>query len=176
MLHFKLFRHRMGHTICALCLLIIVFTFVTTACGASADNSTAGGAQTPTVPQTPTAVVGYGTSQGCPNNAIVTTSTKATITVLDSSKDSTIKAHPGDVIEFRLAFGKKWGGPTASQGVLDLQGPAGYAMKANKACIWVFKAMSTGTTELTFTNQPLCKRGQICPMYIAVLPFTVQVK
>jgi len=176
MLHFNSLRHKIGHTICALCLLIIVFSFVTTACGASADNGAANGSITPTASQKSTAVADYGTSQGCPNNAIVAAPQKAAITVLDSNKDSKVNAHIGDVIEFQLSFGKKWSGPTASQGVLDLQGPAGYALKSSKACVWVFKAMRAGTTELTFNSQPLCKRGQICPMYIAVLPFTVQVK
>ena len=87
-----------------------------------------------------------------------------------------MNAHTGDVIEFRFPFGKKWSGPKASQGGLNLEGPAGYVSKANSACTWDFAARSTGSTQLTFTSQPLCKRGELCPQYIATFPFTVQVK
>ncbi len=175
MLHFYALKHGIGRTILTLGLLIVVFSFVSTACG---TNSASGAASdVPTVVQpTLAATAGYGTSQGCPSNAVVSSPTKATITVLDSNKSSIINAHRGDVIEFRLSFGKKWSGPTTSQGGLELQTPAGYAVKTSKACVWDFVAKSTGTTALTFNSQALCKRGEMCPMFIAVLPFTVQVK
>ncbi len=176
MLRFHSLEYRIRRILPALFLLIVSFAFVSTACGANADAGSSGSTQTPVVNPTPTSIPNPVTSQGCPSNAIVTTPTKATITVLDSSKDATVNAHTGDVIEFRFPFGKKWSGPRASQGGLDLQGPGGYASKASNACVWDFAAKSTGTTQLTFNSQPLCKRGELCPQYIATFPFTVQVK
>ena len=177
MLRFHSPEYRIRRILPAIFLLIITFAFVSTACGSNADaGGTGGSTQPPVVNPTSPTVPNPVASQGCPSNAIVTAPTKATITVSDSSKDATISAHTGDVIEFRFPFGKKWSGPKASQGGLDLQGPAGYASKVNSACVWDFAARSTGTTQLTFNSQPLCKRGELCPQYIATFPFTVQVK
>ncbi len=178
MLRFHSLEYRVRRVLPALSLLIVASAFVLTACGteAAAGGTGSGSAQPPVVNPAPTGVPNPVTSQGCPSNAVVTTPTKATITVSDSSKNATVTAHTGDVIEFRFPFGKKWSGPRASQGGLDLQGPAGYASKVNNACVWDFAAKSTGTTQLTFNSQPLCKRGELCPQYIIAFPFTVQVK
>ena len=185
MLRFHLPEYRIRRILPALFLLLITLAFVSTACGANAaaggtgggtGSSSGGSTQAPIGNPTPTGVPNPVSSQGCPSNVVVTTPTKATITVSDNGKDATINAHTGDVIEFRFPFGKKWSGPRASQGGLDLQGPAGYASKVNNACVWDFSAKSTGTTQLTFNSQPLCKRGELCPQYIATFPFTVQVK
>ena len=178
MLRFHSLEHGIRRILPALFLLIITFAFVLTACGANAAAGGTGSSptQAPTVNPAPTGVLAPGTAQGCPSNAVVTTPTKATITVSDSGKNATVNAHTGDVIEFRFPFGKKWSGPKASQGGLDLQGPAGYASKVNNACVWDFAAKSAGTTELTFNSQPLCKRGELCPQYIITFPFTIQVK
>ncbi len=177
MQRFYSFGSGIRRTLPALFLLIITFAFVSTACGAATGSSGGGGSTpAPTVNPTSTTVPNSTTAEGCPTTATMTTPVKATITVTDSSKDATITAHTGDVIEFRFPFGKKWSGPKASQGGLDLQGPAGYVSKVNSACTWDFMAKSTGTTQLAFNSQPLCKRGELCPQYIATFPFTVQVK
>lgn len=179
MRRFYSFGSGIRRTLPALFLLIITFAFASTACGAavgSTGSTGSGSASAPTVNPTSTGVPNPTTAEGCPTSATITTPVKATITVTDSSKDATVNAHTGDVIEFRFPFGKKWSGPKASQGGLDLQGPAGYVSKVNSTCTWDFTAKSTGTTQLAFNSQPLCKRGELCPHYIATFPFTVQVK
>ncbi|GAC1364419.1 MAG: hypothetical protein NVS2B12_25090 [Ktedonobacteraceae bacterium] len=178
MLQFCSSMYRIRRTVPAIHLFILVFAFVLTGCGASASAGpgASSGAQTPVPSPTPAGALAYGNAQGCPSNAVVTSPPKATITVAGSGKDETIQAHAGDVIEFRFPFGKKWSGPNASQGGLDLQSPAGYASKVNGACVWDFAAKSTGSTQLTFNSQPLCKPGQMCPLYIAVVSYTVQIK
>jgi hypothetical protein len=176
MLHFCSLKRGIGHTTFVLGLVIIVFSFLATACGANAASGNANGDPMPPVQMTPSPIANSGVSQGCPGSAVVTTPIKATVMVLDSSKDTTVNAHAGDVIEFRMSFGKKWSGPKASQGNLELLGPAGYASQASNACIWDFRARSVGTTVLTFNSQALCKRGQMCPMFIVAQSFTVQVK
>ena len=182
MRRFYSFGSGIRHTVPALFLLILAFAFVSTACGAVAGSTSStgttgsGSVSAPTVNPTAAGVPNPTTTEGCPSTATVTTPVKATITVTGSSKDATVNAHTGDVIEFRFPFGKKWSGPKASQGGLDLQGPAGYVSKVNSACTWDFTAKSTGITQLAFNSQPLCKRGELCPQYIATFPFTVQVK
>ena len=132
----------------------------------------------PTAPTTTTSPTnGYGTTTGCPNNTVVTAApTQANVIIQSSDINKTILAHNGDVIEIRLPFGHKWGGPVASQGILQLQPPAGYPWKANNMCIWRFVAQGTGNVQLNFTGQPLCKRGQMCPMFIMVVEFKIDVK
>jgi len=151
-------------------LLTFVLAFVLVACGSN-TNTGAGSNATPTV------VKGYGTSVGCPSDAVVSgTPAKANVVVQASDMNKTIQAHMGDVIEVRLAFGHKWSGPSVSQGVLELQQPGGYAWKAENVCVWRFVAKGTGTTELLFHSQALCKPGEVCPLYIASIPFTIVVK
>lgn len=126
---------------------------------------------------TATVVTSYGTANGCPSNAVVTsTSGNAIVIVKSTQMNQTISAHNGDIIEIQLPFGHKWTGPTTSQGILQLQGPAGYASKSANACIWRFAARGTGTAQLIFHSQALCQAGQVCPMYITALPFDFNVK
>ena len=153
---------------------VLVLIFMLAACGSNAG--TTGGGQTPTPTSSPTK--GYGTSVGCPSNAVVNSApTKANVIMQLANMNSTISAHVGDVIEVRLPFGHKWNGPgIAALHGLQLQQPAGYAWKAENVCIWRFVAQGTGTTQLLFQSQALCKPGEMCPMYITAVPFTVVVK
>ncbi len=148
----------------------IALALLLAACGSSGSTSS-GSASSP-----PTTVKGYGTAYGCPSDAVVTSSQAANVTVLPSQANSTISAHTGDVIEIRLPFGSKWSGPTASQGILELQTPVGYAMKTQSACVWQFVAKGTGTVQLAFQKQALCQPGQLCPQFIMNVPFTIQVQ
>jgi len=142
--------------------------------GSSNQGSGSGAANGGT---TSTAVASSGTANGCPSNAVVTTvSGNASIIVKLAQMNQTISAHNGDIIEIQLPFGHKWTGPTTSQGILQLQGPAGYASKSANACIWRFVATGTGTVQLMFHSQALCQAGQVCPMYITAIPFDFIVK
>ena len=152
--------------------ILVAIALFLTACGTN-SGSPAGSGSTPQ----PTTVPGYGTSNGCPSDVVVTApQTAANVTVKFNQVNSTVTAHNGDVIEIDLPFGRTWGGPTVSQGVLELQPPAGYASKTTNMCIWRFTAKGVGSTQLNFTARALCKKGQLCPMYIMAVPFTVVVK
>lgn len=177
----------------SLCLLIVL---VLTACGSkttTGDSSTTGSSpavtatgtsstpssNAPTTQTTPAVVKGYGTTNGCPSDAVVDTKQFAAnvVVTLDKTKDP-IPVHVGDHIEIRLPFGKQWQGPPATykQTVMTPQQPAGFANKAEKACVWNFIAKQSGTAEIVFTDRPLCKPRQMCPMYIMDIPFTFKVQ
>jgi len=155
--------------------LALVLAFVLAACGSNGGTITgAGPTSTPTSRPT---TVSVATPEGCPNNAAVNPpQNKPNVTVLLKNSNSTITAHNGDLIEVRLPFGQQWSGPTTSQGELQLQTPAGYALNSDKVCIWRFIAQGSGTTQLTFSAKAICQKGQLCPQYILNVPFTIAVK
>ncbi len=152
--------------------LAILLTFLLAACGFKPGTGTGSAS-----PPAPTTVQGYGTSNGCPSDVVVSTAPAApNVTVKLSDSTATVNAHVGDVVEVDLPFGILWTGPTTSQGVLQLQTPSGYAWKASKMCVWRFVAQGTGTSQVTFYGRAICKKGQLCPQYITRLPFTFSVK
>jgi len=161
-----------------LALVLLALTCIVAACGSNAGSgtSTGGTGSSPANPS-PTAVKGYGTAQGCPSDMVVSTApSAANVLVKPSQTNAAITAHVGDVVEIRLPFGQRWTGPTASEGGLTIQQPAGYAWKTDNVCVWRFTAKSTGTTNLEFHQQALCKAGQLCPMYVVEVPFVINVK
>jgi predicted small secreted protein len=156
--------------------LVIAIAFLLTACGTNAGKGTGSTGSTSPTP-TPTTVQGYGTANGCPNNAVVSTApSKPNVTVKPTDATHTINAQVGNVIEFDMPFGLMWGGPSTSLGGLALQTPAGYAWQTSKACVWRFTAQGTGTTRVDFSARALCKKGGFCPQYITEMSFTVSVK
>jgi hypothetical protein len=163
---------------------IMLLACIMAACGSNVGSGTsvgsAGSTATPTpVASTPTVttVAGYGTTQGCPSDSVVSNLPKANVVVtLSGSANSNVVAHTGDVIELRAPFGKQWGGPQKSTGGLTLQSPAGFAQMTDKACVWRFDAKSAGTTKIDFTGRPICKKGSMCAMFIMDLPVTITVK
>lgn len=160
---------------------ILMLVFVLAGCGSNVGSGAGGGTgltPTPTAKPTVGTTKGYGTSVGCPSDAVITNApAKANVIIQMTNMDNTVTAYVGDVIEVRLPFGHKWGEPgTAALHGLDLQSPAGYAWKAENVCIWRFTAKEPGTTQLLFHSQALCKPGELCPMYITAVPFTVVVK
>jgi len=163
-----------------LAFTLLLLTCIVAACGSNAGSGSSTGSSsgsTPPVQPSPTAVKGYGTAHGCPSDLVVNTApSTANVVVKQLSANTLTTAHVGDVIEIRLPFGHKWGGPTTSQGNLTIQQPSGYAWKSDSVCIWRFVAKSAGTTNIHFTSQAICKPGQMCPFYIAELPLTITVK
>lgn len=157
---------------CSILMLILTLA----ACGSKVGTTGAGGGQTLTPSPASGLVKGYGTSVGCPSDMVVSNApTKANVLIQLTNMDNTVTTHVGDIIEVRLPFGHKWRGPGTALHGLELQPPAGYAWKADSVCIWRFVAKGTGTTQLLFQSQPLCKPGEMCPMYITAIPFTVVV-
>ncbi len=154
--------------------LTLVLAFLLGACGSNGGTSTGAGSTTPT--SAPISVTSKGILEGCPSAAVNPSSAKPNVIINMKNSNSIISAHNGDLIEVRLPFNEKWTGPTTSQGVLELQEPAGYVLSSDKVCIWHFVAKGTGTTTLTFSGRAICKAGQMCPMYIMNVPFTIDVK
>jgi hypothetical protein len=155
--------------------LAFILVFVLAACGANTGTSTGAGS---TPPSTPTKVTGTtGTTTGCPTSTTESsTQTKPNVTIQLSNSNSTVAAHNGDLIEVRLPFGQQWSGPTMSNKILQLQSPAGYTSTTDKTCVWRFVAQSTGTTQVSFTSKAICKPGQMCPLFVMNVPFTIDVK
>jgi predicted small secreted protein len=156
--------------------LVIAVAFLLTACGKNAGTGTGSTGNGPSTPP-PTVVQGYGTANGCPSDAVVSTApSKPDVVVKLTDSSTTINAHVGNVIEFDLPFGRAWAGPSSSPGVLALQTPAGYAWSANKVCVWRFTVMGAGITQVDFSARPMCKKGEFCSQLVQDVPFTISVK
>ncbi|GHO86920.1 hypothetical protein [Dictyobacter formicarum] len=178
--------HKSKQTVNVFGVVMILLLVVLAACGNSDSNSSTGGKSTTTggAPTTanqptpmPTSIPGYGTTQGCPSDVVISNAPKANQSVaLKSQTGTTVTTHKGDVIELRFPFGKKWTGPKSAPAQLEMQQPAGYALKSDKVCVWRFTARSAGTADLHFTSRALCKAGMMCPMYVLDVPVTVTVK
>lgn len=159
----------------ALVSLVALLALLLAACGT--NTNTGSGSSSPGG-TTPTATAPTTTNTtGCPSNTTIsTTPTPANIVLKPSNSNTTITAHVGDVIEVDLPFGQMWNGPTASQGGLQLQPPAGYPWTPTKVCVWRFTVQGAGTTQLLFTGKAICKKGEACPQYIMSLPYTIVAK
>lgn len=165
-------KHRYHRAFLVAGSFLLALVFVLSACG----TNTATGSQSGSTP-TPTTTLQASTN-GCPDSAAVTnTPAPASVVLTNKSTGDTVSVNKGKVVEVRLPQGMSWSGPAKlASNVLALQGPAGYASSADKTCIWRFMAVGTGTTQLSFTGRPICKKNQMCPMYIVAMPFTVEVK
>jgi hypothetical protein len=157
--------------ICLLALTLLLFA-CSSAHGFGGSASSGSSSATPA----PTSVKGYGTSNGCPNDAVVSSTPPANVTANINSPDQTVSAHNGDTIEIHLPFGRKWSGPSNTPSILQLQQPSGYAQKSDNMCVWRFVAKGTGKAQLAFESQPLCKAGVACPMYIVAYPVTINIQ
>jgi hypothetical protein len=157
----------------ALGSVLVLLVFALAACGSntSGGTTTTGAGSTPVA--TPPATA---STYGCPGIVMTTSPSPAKIVLKQSDSNTTITAQVGDVVEIDLPFGQTWTGPTASQGELQLQGPAGYAVTASKMCVWRFTAQSAGTTQVEFYGKAICQKGQMCPLYIMRIPYTIVVK
>lgn len=175
------------HLMSLLASLLMLCLFILAGCGYSngggTQSATSNGGPGPRQGQpimrptgAPPVTTSGGSTQGCPSSTMYTTDpVKANVVVKPGGSNVTVHAHVGDIIEIQLPFGKRWGGPQSDQGNLALEQPYGYGLKSDSTCVWRFTAHDAGTTALQFTSRPLCKMGQMCPMYIAVLPIMVAV-
>ena len=159
-------------------MFVLALVFVLSACG---TNTTSGSQSsfTPTPTPTSTPTPSHVTNaNGCPDNTVVNTPpAPASVILTNKNSGNTVSVSKGETVEVHLPFGMTWSGPAnLSQGLLSLQGPAGYASPTANACVWRFVAVGTGTAQLAFVGRPICKKGQLCPMYIMAMPFTVVIK
>lgn len=153
---------------------VFILAFVFASCGS--NGGTGAGGSTPTPASKTPVPTSAGTSEGCPSTATVSGAQSKPDVIIMATTTGTVTAHNGNLIEVRLPFGQRWSGPTTSQGILQLQQPAGYASQTDKACIWRFTARGTGTQTLTFTGRAICQQGQLCPQYVLSRQFTIDVK
>lgn len=155
--------------------LFVVLAILFAGCGASGSSTGSGSSSSP-IPA-PTTVKGYGSANGCPSDAVVTPPAgQPNVTIKLTDSTTVINAHTGDVIEVHLPFGHQWSGPAAVPGNLQLQTPAGYALKSSNVCVWRFTARSSGTAHITFAGKPMCNAGELCPQYVLAASFTIDVK
>lgn len=163
------------HTWLLVGALLAVMVFVLAACGYNAGSGTTTTGSSASPSKTPTAATTVN-AYGCPGTVLTTSPAPATIVLKQSDSSTTITAHVGNIVEVDLPFGQNWTGPTASQGELQLQAPAGYALTGSKVCVWRFMAQSAGTTQLDFYGKAICQKGQMCPLYVMRIPYTIVVK
>lgn len=157
---------RIKHHLTVLCVILLLITFAVYTFAFTRSHQTHAATA---------AAKGYGTAYGCPSNTVLSHTTTANVTITPRNANSIITVHNGDTIQFQFPFGQRWSGPTTSQGTLKLLPPAGYAARTSKVCVWRFVANGTGVTHLNFSGQALCNFGQVCPLYIVDVPFTVNV-
>lgn len=146
-------------------LLIVILAACTSNIGAS-----------PQPTQQPTTVQGYGATYGCPSDAVVTSLSTPNVKIKPTDENSIVTAHVGEVVEVQLPFGHRWTGPTISGDGLQLLSPSGFASTADRMCLWRFNALNQGLTQLTFSAQAICKKGQVCSLYAFAVTFRVEVK
>jgi len=174
--------------------LVSISLFVLAACSINANTNSSPStpsAQSPThasatsTSKTPTASTltvtpppNQASAHGCPNKTIVTAQPPAANALLKSSNNNvTIHVNKGNTIEVDLLFGPAWQGPVnATQKVLQMQTPSGYASSTAKACVWRFIATNAGTAQLTFVGLPICLKGQSCAMNAIDIEFTIDIK
>lgn len=167
----------------SVCLSVLLFLLA--GCGWQANSTQTGGSASSSAPtktgaasnQTPPATMpATPTAEGCPSGVPATAPASADVVALASHRSEPVEAQVGNLVELRLAFGQAWGGPQQAPAGLDLQQPAGYTDQANKACVWRFVAQQAGTFNLDFEARAICKKGEMCAMYITDNPVVLIVK
>jgi hypothetical protein len=152
--------------------LILVLVFLLTACGTHTTTGAPAGGKTATATLSP--IPG---TRSCPGTAVVTAQpAPAGLILTNKDSGSTINVTRGETIEVNLPFDHAWSGPAdLSPGLLTMQTPAGYTAPALGACVWRFTATGTGTVRLSFVGRPICEKGQVCPMYVMAVIFTLDI-
>jgi hypothetical protein len=158
--------------------LLLALACLCAACGSNGGAAPSG--STPSAPpraSTPATPANPGRISACPNPTPSSPAApKPNVVIKINNSHQTVVAHNGDLIEVLLPSNEQWSGPTTSQGILVPQNPSGYPIRAEKMCVWRFVARGTGATTLTFSGRAICKAGEMCPMYIIEVPFTIEVK
>jgi hypothetical protein len=154
--------------------IVVIFGFFLAACGTSSSGTAASSTPSPT--PTFATVTGSGSAHGCPSDVVVNSALAApNVTIQPKQAAIPINARKGDVLEVQMPFGVMWQGPTTSQGVLQLQQPAGYAWKPINSCIWRFVAEKTGTVQLHFFGRAICKKVYLCTPSVLDTSFIINV-
>lgn len=153
---------------------VIIFEIFLAACGTSSSGTAVSSTPSPT--PTFAIVPGSGSTYGCPSDVVVSSTLAVpNVTIQPKQSASTVDVRKGNMLEVQMPFGVMWQGPTVSQGVLQLQQPAGYAWKPSNSCIWRFVAEQIGTVELHFFGRAICKKVYLCAPSVLDTSFTVKV-
>lgn len=158
-----------------LTMLMLVLACVLAACGTNSITGSPGGQGTASPIPSPTQ--GQASLHGCPGAAVVATRpTPAGVVLTTKNSGSTVNVTRGETIEVDLPFGHVWSGPAnLSPGLLTMQTPAGYEASAIGACVWRFTAIGPGSVRLSFVGRPVCEKGQVCPLYVMAVIFTLTI-
>ncbi len=140
------------------------------ACGASAGGSTAsvpaGGASVPS----PTPVAGPGGRvAGAP-----CVTRPGSVCLTETARGHTVQLTVGSTLTLRLgAPGRRFSVPRQYGG--DVLRAVGQPRRSGGESITSFRAVRPGTVQLRATVGPLCRRGRLCPDYLALWTVSVRV-
>lgn len=156
-------------------VLILLLIFLLTACGTQSTIGAPAGGKTATATLSPTP--SQASANGCPSTIVVTARpAPAGIVLTNKNSGSTITVSRGETIEVDLPVDHAWSGPAnLLPGLLSMQTPAGYTSPALGACVWRFMTTGTGTVHLSFVGRPICEQGQVCPLYVLAVIFTLDI-
>jgi hypothetical protein len=160
-------------------VLSLVLVLALTACGVNSTTTGSSSTASPSAVPSPTAtkVLTVASTTGCPGSTLTTLPSAATLVLTNANTTGTVNAKNGETIEVDLPVGHTWQGPSISpQNLLAMQSPSGYTSTKGQFCVWRFVASGVGTVHLSFTGRPICKKGQLCPMYVMAIPFTINVR
>jgi len=157
-----------GLLLCGACLLLL------TTCTPGAGSGSSPGANSPPPSPQPTTP---SSASSCPNPTAMpgfARPAKVVLTLAEANRPHTIA--DGQILEIRLPDTMSWSLVSFTPGPLQLEQPAGFTDLATHTCVWRFQAVARGTTTLSYNGRPICKPGQMCPMFImaARFPITVQ--
>jgi hypothetical protein len=160
-------------TIVATMLMTLALSL--SACGLSSVTTIgpgAGDASTPT-----TSASGTGASaKPCPVvGTSVNLGTPALVLTPKSANEETT-AHVGDQIVVELPTTSRWRLAQAQSAQLQPNDPQGALDDSLNACVWSFKAQSSGDAALDFTGSAVCESGQVCPDFQLNLTFAIKVE
>jgi hypothetical protein len=155
-------------------MLVLVLFFLLVACGTNTTTgSPAGGG---TVSSTPSPTRSQVSTNGCPGKVVTARPVSTNAVLTNKNSGGTIRVTRGETVEVDLPFGHAWSGPEPlSPGLLTMQPPAGYESPARGACVWRFITIGVGTAHLSFVGRPICGQGQVCPLYVLAVFFTLAI-
>ncbi|MBA3827207.1 MAG: hypothetical protein H0X24_25350, partial [Ktedonobacterales bacterium] len=94
---------------------------------------------------------------GCPSASARPGWSAANTIVTEGQEGTTIQAHVGDTIDFRLSAQKfSWNYVPSADRSVAAQTPAGYYDPGLNDCVWRLKATAAGQTIVAFDRRMLC--------------------
>ncbi|HEY1354456.1 MAG TPA: hypothetical protein VGF67_33005 [Ktedonobacteraceae bacterium] len=155
-------------------MLVLVLFFLLAACGTNTTTGSPAGRGS--VSSTPSPARSQISANGCPGKVVTARPAPANAVLTNKNSGGTIRVPRGETVEVDLPFGHAWSGPEPlPPGLLSMQTPVGYESPALGACVWRFIATGVGTAHLSFVGRPICGQGQVCPLYVLAVFFTLDI-